>query len=278
MNAYPFNRILLATEHTEFDAGAERVAFAMAQRCGVPLRVVLPVVTNSVYEVEAPGLAQRDERAAAEKIADLRSQAAKLNVEIDVHVRHGAEPYLEIVAEAKRAQADLIVIRRRGKPGFLANWLVGEMVSKVIRDAPCAVLMVPRKAGFWQRGVLAATSDTPAAPDIVKHAAAIAAACDLPLTIVSVAERRETQTDTENLNARGVALAATLCNRVTGRVAVGTPVEQTLAITQETSADLIVIGRQRYHLIPFSMGGSSIMQKIAGALDVTTLVVPPQAG
>jgi len=32
MSNYPFNRILLATEHTEFDAGAERLAFAMAKR------------------------------------------------------------------------------------------------------------------------------------------------------------------------------------------------------------------------------------------------------
>ena len=277
MNAYPFSRILLVTEHTEFDAGAERVAFAMAQRCGVPLRVVLPVVSNPVYEVEAPELVQRDERAAAEKIAELRKRAAELNVEIDIHVRHGEEPYREIVAEAASAETDLIVIRRRGKPGFLANLLVGEMVSKVIRDAPCAVLMVPRKAEFWRRGVLAAVGDTPAAQGIATHAATIAATCDLPLTIVSVAERRETQAAAEQLNAQNVALATTLCSRVTGRVATGTPVEQTLAIAQETSADLIVIGRQRYHLIPFSRGNSSIMQKIAGALDVTTLVIPSQA-
>jgi len=31
-----FGRILLATEHTEFDAGAERLAFELAKACAVP--------------------------------------------------------------------------------------------------------------------------------------------------------------------------------------------------------------------------------------------------
>lgn len=274
MSAYPFKRILLATEHTEFDTGAERIAFAMAQRCGMPLRVVLPVLTNSVYEVEAPELALRDERAAADKVADLRARAAEMKIELDVHIRHGAEPFREIVAEAVESKTDLIVIRRRGKPGFLANLLVGEMVSKVIHDAPCAVLMVPRKAEFWRQGVLAAVGDTSAAQSIATHASTIAAICDLPLTVVSVAERHETQEDTEKLNAKSVALAKTLCPRVSGRVAIGAPVEQTIAIAKETSADLIVIGRQRYHLLPMALGGKGVMQKIAGALDVTTLVIP----
>ena len=46
MSDYPFKRILLATEHTEFDTGAERVAFTMALHCGIPLSVVLPLLSN----------------------------------------------------------------------------------------------------------------------------------------------------------------------------------------------------------------------------------------
>ena len=43
---HPFEKILLATEHTEFDSGSERVAIEMARRCNLPLSVVVPVVTN----------------------------------------------------------------------------------------------------------------------------------------------------------------------------------------------------------------------------------------
>jgi nucleotide-binding universal stress UspA family protein len=274
MRDYPFKRILLATEHTEFDIGAERIAFAMARRCGIPLRAVLPLLSNSEFEVAAPQLALRAEQEAAIKAAALRNSAKQLDVEFDIHVRRGAEAYQEIVAEAVESKADLIVIRRRGKPGFLANLLVGEMVSKVIRDAPCAVLTVPRAAEFWQNGILASVGDTPRAQDITKLASGIATVCDLPLTIISIAENQGTRSKTENLNASYVALASTLTKRVQGKVCDGDPAEQTVAVARESAADLIVIGRQRYHLIPFVRGNASFMQRIIGATEVSTLVVP----
>lgn len=277
MSTYPFNRILLATEHTEFDAGAERLAFAMAKRCGVPLRVVVPIVSNPEYEAEVPDLALRADREAAKKIEALRDDARAAGVQLDVQVRHGAEPDREIVAEAAESQADLIVIRRRGKPGFLSKLLMGEMVSKVIRDAACSVLTVPRAAEFWNRGVLAAVGDTPDAQNISTVAAEIAKVCGVPLTILSAAPDEAALPRVESLNTLNVALASSIADKVQGRVRVGKPVDQTLAAVKDISADLVVIGRQRYHLIPFSRGGSSIMQNIAGALDVPTLVVPTLA-
>ncbi len=274
MSDYPFKRILLATEHTEFDAGAERIAFAMAQRCGVPLRVVLPLLSNAEYEVEAPQLALRAEQDAAKKLAELRGNAKQMGVELDIHIRRGAEAYQEIVAEAVASQTDLIVIRRRGKPGFLANLLMGEMVSKVIRAAPCAVLTIPRAAGFWTHHVLAAVSYAPATQQVTTLAAKIAAVCQMPLTLVSVVADQTAQAAAENLNAEHLVRAATICRQVQARVLIGKPVVQIVAEAKAVSADLIVIGRQRYNIIPFSLGGKSIMQQVAGAMDVPTLIVP----
>jgi nucleotide-binding universal stress UspA family protein len=276
MSSFPYKRILLATEHTEFDIGAERVALAMAQRFNIPLRAVLPIVSNPVYEVEAPELALRTEHGAAKKITELRDSAKEKGVQFEIFVRHGGEPYREIVAEAAESQTDLIVIRRRGSPGFLANMLVGEMVSKVIRDAPCAVLMVPRNAEFWQHAILAAVNSKPDSQSIATVSAAIATASDLPLTLLSIAENQAMQATTESINAQNVELASALSSQVKGHVLIGKPVAQISAMAKTISADLIVIGRQRYHLIPFSFGGVSIMQQIAGAMDVPTLVVPAQ--
>lgn len=274
MATYPFQRILLATEHTEFDAGAERIAFAMAKRCGIPLRVVVPIVSNPEYEAEMPELALRDDRAAGKKIDDLRRDAQAAGVQLEIKVRHGAEPWREIVDEAAGSKADLIVIRRRGKPGFLSKLLVGEMVSKVIRDVSCCVLTVPRAAEFWTHGVLAAVGDTPAAQSIATLAANVASVCDLPLTIVSVAQDPAELPRIESLNTLNVSLAGAICDKTGGVVAVGQAVEQTVAVCRETGADLLVIGRQRYHLLPFAHGGSSLMQKLAGAMVLPTLVVP----
>ncbi len=272
MNEYPFSRILLATEHTEFDAGAERLAFAMAKRCGVPLRVVVPLLSNPVYEAQMPDLALKAEYEVADKIAGLRKQAEAAGIELDVHVRRGEEIHAEIVAEAKEQQTDLIVVRRRGKQGFLSRMMVGEMVSKVIRDTTCSVLLVPRAAEFWQTHVLAAVGDTPAAAGIVKTAATIAAICGLPLTVLSVAADHESEVKTRSFNTLNVALASSSSLKAHGDVRVGKLVEQTKAAVQENSADLVVIGRQRYHLLPF--GSHGFMQNIAGHMDVPTLVVP----
>jgi nucleotide-binding universal stress UspA family protein len=272
MSHYPFNRILLATEHTEFDVGAERLAFAMAKRCGVPLRVVVPLLSNPEYEAEMPELALRAEQEAGSKIAALRKQAEALGVELDVHVRRGSEVHGEIVAEAAESKADLIVIRRRGKPSFLARLLVGEMVSKVIRDTSCSVLLVPRAAEFWRTRVLAAVGDTPSATSIAKISGTIAEVCGLPLTLLSVAPDQESFLKTQSLNTLSVSIASAVTEKVQGVVRIGKPVEQILASVNETSADLVVIGRQRYHLIPF--GNQSLMEHIAGKLDVPTLVVP----
>jgi nucleotide-binding universal stress UspA family protein len=274
MNNYPFNRLLLATEHTEFDVGAERLAFAMAKRCGLPLLVVVPMLDNPEYEAEMPELVLRDERAVANKIAALRKQAEAAGVQIDARVRRRSEIHTGIVAEANESQADLIIIRRRGKPSFLARMLVGEMVSKVIRDTSCSVLLVPRAAEFWNKRILAAVGDTPAAPSIAKTAGTIAGICKLPLTVLSVAadSDAESLSKTQSLNTLNVALASASSSQVSGEVRVGKLLEQTIAAVKESGADLVVIGRQRYHLMPF--GSHSIMQNIAGNMDVPTLVVP----
>jgi hypothetical protein len=38
LQPHPFSRLLLATEHTEFDQGAERIALAMMRRAVLPSR------------------------------------------------------------------------------------------------------------------------------------------------------------------------------------------------------------------------------------------------
>ncbi|MBN8509682.1 MAG: universal stress protein, partial [Burkholderiales bacterium] len=184
--AHPFHRLLLATEHTDFDVGAETVAFALARRCGLPLAGVLPIVSNPEFEAVAPELAARADAEAARRAEGVEAAAAAQGVALALEVRHGAEPYEEIVAEARERAADLVIIRRRGKRGFLANLMFGEMVGKVVAHAPCSVLMCPRAATMWQREVLVGVD--PQAPDaaLVATAARIAGECGIGLRIVGV--------------------------------------------------------------------------------------------
>lgn len=271
MSNYPFSRILLATEHSEFDAGAERLAIAMAKRYALPLRVVVPMLDNVEYESEMPELVLRDELEVADKIAALRVQAEAAGVQLDVRVRRRPELHKGIVAEAIESKADLLIIRRRGKPGFLARLLIGEMVSKVIQDAPCSVLLVPRAADLWNTRILAAVGDSPAAPGIAKIAGAIAGMSGLPLTVLSVAADEESLSKTRSLNTLNVVLASGFAPNVQGELRIGKPVDETVAAVKEFAADLVVVGRQQHHRMSF--GTHSTMQHIAGNMDVPILVV-----
>jgi nucleotide-binding universal stress UspA family protein len=271
---HPFERILLATEHTEFDSGAERLAFDMAKRCNIPLAAVVTVVSNPEYETIAPQLVERAEQEAAANINLLYQAAATAGVQLDVVARRGEEPYREIVQEATERQSDLIIIRRRGKRSFLSNLLIGETVSKVVGHAPCNVLFVPRAAQMWSHGVLAAIDLSLAAEHIAKVAAAVAVQCDLPLTIISVVshDTASERTEAERVLAHAKDIASASGSNVQSRIITGKPFEQILATARTLAADLIVVGRHgENNVIHTPFGGTT--QKVVGMTDTPVLVV-----
>lgn len=274
MMTHPFERILLATEHTEFDSGAERVAFALALRCGKPLAAVIPVVSNPEYEAVAPQLAERAEQDAAARIATLRTAAQAENVQLNVVTRRGEEPYREIVQEATERKSDLIITRRRGKRSFLSNLLVGEMVSKVVAHAPCSVMFVPRAAQMWTHGILAAVDASISAEHVARTAARIAAQCGLPLTLISVASHEALRADTESAMGHALAVSSAAGVDARSQVLIGKPFEQILSAAKSQGADLIVVGRHgESNLIHTPFGGTT--QKVLGLAEGPVLVVRP---
>lgn len=271
---HPFDHILLATEHTEFDSGAERVAFEMARICGVPLAAVVPVVSNPEYEIVAPELAVVAEREAAAKIAELRASAKKQGVRLDILARRGEEPYQEIVDEASERKSDIIVIHRRDKRSFLSNLLIGETVSKVVGHAPCHVMFVPRASGMWSHGVMAAIDTSMAAEHVATVAAAIAVQCNLPLTIISVIQHDTPalHMEVERTISHTVAVAAAAGARVKSLILLGKPFEQVLETAKSLGTDLIVVGRHgESNVVRTPFGGTT--QKIVGLSDRPVLVV-----
>jgi nucleotide-binding universal stress UspA family protein len=271
---HPFERILLATEHTEFDSGAERVAFEMARRCECRLAVIVPVVSNPEFEIVAPELAVRAEREAAAKMAELRASANEHGLHLDIHARRGEEPYQEIVLEATERKADLIVTHRRDKRSFVSNLLIGETVSKVVGHAPCDVLFVPRASGMWSHGVLAAIDISMAAEHVATVAAAIAVQCRLPLTIISVIQHDtpSLRTEVERTISHTVDAAASAGAQVRSMILLGNPFEQILGTAKTLGADLIVVGRHgESNVVRTPLGGTT--QKIVGLSDRPVLVV-----
>ncbi len=267
-----FTRLLLATEHTPFDTGAEAMGFALALRCQLPLVTVLPLVSNPEYEAVAPQIAAQAEREAAAKMAELRAQAEAAGVGIDLLLRRGEEPYREIVNEAMARNSDVIIIRRRGKRSFLANLMVGEMVSKVVSHAPCHVLIVPREARLWQQRVLVAAEATALGRKIVATAIAVAAQCGLPLHLVSVVHSEAQRAEADIFVIEKIKLAQSKGVMARGEVRVGTPFKEILAAQAESQSDLIVMGsRGEARLARAMIGG--VAQKVMGLSEQPVLVL-----
>lgn len=266
----PFHRLLLATEHTEFDAGAERLALEMARHCRLPLSGVMPLASNPEYEAEAPELVARIEAEAMARIAALEALADAAGVELEMRVRRGEELWQEIVAEAREDHADLVIIRRRGKKSFLAELLVGDMVSKVAAQAPCSVLMVPRAGQMWRQRILVAIDASPSAERLVSVAVGIAAQCALPLSLVRVASARE-RPAAEAALAAAVERAAAVGVEASGEVLAGKVPEAVLAARQKLAADLLVIGLHGEETVAL---GSNAQALIAQSETPVLLVKP----
>lgn len=264
----PYGRILLATEHTEFDAGAERVAFGLATRWGTALAAVEPLVTNAEYEAVAPELAERTDRDARTRLERLEADARVAGVSLEAVVRRDAEGWRAIVAEAAERRADLVVLRRRGRTGFLAKRLVGDMVGKVAMQAPCDVLLVPRAAKTWTRGVLAAVDDATIAPTVARAAARLAARDGLPLSIAGIVSRSGQDAGPWIDHAAGSAGAGVLRTSP----ASGAP-DAIGCLAASAGADLIVIGRHGHPGALERLMPGSTAEKVIGHAECPVLVV-----
>jgi nucleotide-binding universal stress UspA family protein len=236
---HPFANILLATEHTEFDSGSERVALEMAKACGLPLSVVVPISSNPEFEAAAQPLVERVEQETASRMAELEKIAKDAGVQLAIRPRRGVAAE-EIIGEALDRKSDLIIIRRRGRRGFLEKLLIGEMVSQVVSNSPCSVLMVPRACRMWTRGILAAVDGSSLSERVASVSAEIASECALPLYLLCVAASEDKMKDAERVlsNAKKVAEASGVVAKTLVRV--GQPCDQIL--TAPFDADLTVVG------------------------------------
>ncbi|HXZ96874.1 MAG TPA: universal stress protein [Burkholderiales bacterium] len=271
----PFSRLLLVTQGTKFDTGAEQVALAMATRGGVRLLAVFPVVSNPEYVTLAPELEQKAEVHAARILTELRREASQQNLEIETRVRLGEEPYIEVVDEASKQKIDLIVMRTRGKRGLMARLLVGENVAKVIGHARCSVLVVPRKAHMWKKRVLLATDGSRFSVAAAAVAGAMAKWYQLPVTVISVVtDSHIKEVRAEASDAIERALDMLRRERVTaaGKVVDGWPHEALIGAAEAFGADLIVVGSHgRTGLEKVVMGSTA--ERVIGLAKCPVLVV-----
>lgn len=136
--------ILVPTDFSEGSKKALRSALAMAKDSGATITLLHVVEPVALPELAAlPVLLENDKVAASAK-ASLRRMCEREGVpaaRLDrVLVRTGSA-FHEITEAARTLKADLIVIATRGHTG-LKHVLLGSTAERVVRHAPCPVLVV----------------------------------------------------------------------------------------------------------------------------------------
>jgi len=139
-------RILVPIDFSEHSKNALKYAIPYAIQFGARLDL-LYVVEPTIYpadfsfgQVGFPNIEEELRKRGNEELASLVKNEIKDRVAAEATVRTG-KPFYEINEYARENKIDLIIIATHGHTG-VEHILFGSTVEKVVRKAPCPVLVV----------------------------------------------------------------------------------------------------------------------------------------
>jgi hypothetical protein len=265
------DKLLLATDRSEFSEGAIREAISFAKVCSSRLYAITVIETNPEYETIGANVFEKEETEAMKDLDTLKDRAAREGVVCETIFHTGAEPYKAIVDEALKREIDMIVIGRRGRTG-LAKLLMGGSATKVIMHAPCKVLVVPKAAKIEYRSILVATDGSGHSMAAVQEAINIAKRCGSRIIALS-SIRSDDELEKAQANVNKV-LDMAGAEEVPAEAV--TPLGRSYNLIVETAGgrgvDLIVMGMPGKSGIEKMFIGSAT-EKVIGAAGCAVLVV-----
>lgn len=271
-----FDRMLVASDTSEFSAGALRQAINLAQQDINQLYVMSVLVSNPEYESLAPQLLQSEKQPILAHLDHVKAQAQQAGIRCEALLRYGASLYEELVAEAEQSRMSVIVMGRRGKSGVMRT-MMGSSTAKVIGFSPVNVLVVPRAASSISGNPIVVGVD---GSRYSERAAAVAKQVaqflnNAPVIVVSVvyaqhdtARREEAnqavQQTVDSFQAEGIKAESVV---VEGRAA-----EALVGEATRRNADLIVVGTHGRTGLERVLVGS-VSERIIGLASCSVLVV-----
>ncbi len=144
-----FKRVLAPTDFSEPSRVAMAYAFDMVGEGGTVIVCHVVDDTPLTYgyvgvALPPPELGQRLSEEATRELAGFVPAQVPAGVKVVQKVLHGT-PYAGIVNLAEEEKADVIVMGTHGRTG-LKHMLIGSVTEKVVRKAPCPILVIhPRE-------------------------------------------------------------------------------------------------------------------------------------
>jgi nucleotide-binding universal stress UspA family protein len=224
-------------------------------------------------------------------LADAVAEARGVGVaEVTARVLQGS-PWERIVDAARRDRdCELVVLGTHGRKGF-ARWMLGSVADKVVRHAPCSVLVARARGGAGQfRHVLCPVDFSDRSRFAFEQAVAIAAPDGIGVQLVHVIDPPRTHhhgvppmSDVlYDLDKRATLqledwAAAARQGVVTCDVRVGDPAREVLAALEEDATiDLVVVGTRGRTAIERVVLGS-VAEKLARHASCAVLVARRRA-
>lgn len=270
-----FDNMLVATDGSEFCAGALRVGTHFAKRNNAELTTMSMLMIGLETGGIAADAAGQAEAEARQVLAAAQAVVRAEGYDTRVELRAGVNPHKEIVRLADDQHADLIVVGRRGRRG-LALMMVGESTRKVIGYADCGVLVVPRAAEIWQQRILLATDGSRHGERAAEAAGQVAKIFNLPITVVSVlrpkfdeVRRAEARLEVDRVRD---ALAEEWINADSVMLEGDDPGAAIVDCARQRGADLIVMGSHGRTGIGRLLLGS-VAERVIGHVSCPVLVV-----
>jgi nucleotide-binding universal stress UspA family protein len=299
-------RILCPIDFSESSRRALHFAKMLSTWYEAPLTVLHVCVDLPVFEMASPfGHTAATAVVLEEAQLSERRMAVRRFVAddtISIVVREGTDARAEILTEAASCAASLIVMGTHGRSG-IEHMLLGSIAEKVLRKAPCPILVVPPHAEMVDvagspvfKRIICAVDFSTSSLQAVNWALELAQEADAKLTLLHSIEfpvaLREvvfsTDADVDRLHAAAeaeylrrlralVPARARMYCTVTTSVNEGKPAREIARVAGAEHADLIVMGVQGRGAVDLMVFGSNTHDVIRDA-TCPVLVVPTPAG
>ena len=128
-------RILALTDFSHRSQSAVEHAAQLARSMHARLTLLHVLPPPSAFDYTMGGLE------AAKKLAQETTRIKANYGEVDSTFRTGLDLHDEIISVAREIAADLLVVSTHGDTGW-KNFLFGSDAAKIVRDAPCPILVV----------------------------------------------------------------------------------------------------------------------------------------
>jgi len=264
-------KLLVATDRSQFSEGAIREAISFASKCSSRLYAVSVLETNPEYETIGANVFEKEKAEAMAYLDSVKARATNEGLRCETILHEVANPSQAIVDEASGKKVDMIIVGRHGRTGLM-KVLMGQVAARVIAHAPCKVLVVPKAARIEYSNILVAIDGSAHSNAALTEAIAIAKRCGSHLIALSAMRDETERQEAENYANK----AGDLAQKEGVSAEAVTPTGRSFNAIVETAGgrgvDLIVMGTYGKTGVKKLLMGSST-EKVIGNAGCAVLVV-----